>query len=77
MKVELTKDWCTNMAQLEDDAAERWWTAARDAEKRAQRVPLDPMDVEELWDRANADDAADEVHHAFARLLERAHGIGA
>ena len=31
----------------------------------------------ELWDRANADDAADEVHHAFARLLERAHGIGA
>ena len=24
MKVELTKDWCTNMARLEDDAAERW-----------------------------------------------------
>jgi len=35
------------------------------------------VDVEELWDKANADDAADEVHHAFARLLERAHGIGA
>ena len=57
--------------------AHTWWTAARDSEKRAQRVPLDPMDVEELWDRANADDAADEVYHAFARLLERAHGIGA
>ena len=24
MKVELTKDWCTNMARLEDDASERW-----------------------------------------------------
>lgn len=42
-----------------------------------ERTPLDPLDVEELWDRANADDAADEVHHAFARLIERAHGIGA
>lgn len=39
--------------------------------------PLDPLDVEEMWGRANADERADEVHHAFARLLERAHGIGA
>ena len=39
--------------------------------------PLDPLDVEEMWDQANADERADEVHHAFARLVERAHGIGA
>ena len=38
--------------------------------------PLDPLDVEEMWDQANADERADEVHHAFARLVERAHGIG-
>ncbi len=57
--------------------ARTWWEAAQTYAKQAQRTPLDPLDVEELWDRANADDAADEVHHAFARLLERAHGIGA
>ena len=56
--------------------ARTWWEAAQTYAKQAQRTPLDPLDVEELWDRANADDAADEVHHAFARLLERAHGIG-
>lgn len=54
-----------------------WSKAAETYAKQAQRTPLDPVDVEELWDKANADDAADEVHHAFARLLERAHGIGA
>lgn len=53
-----------------------WSKAAETYAKQAQRTPLDPLDVEELWDKANADDAADEVHHAFARLLERAHGIG-
>lgn len=57
--------------------ARTWWEAAQTYAKQAQRTPLDPLDVEELWDRANADDAADEVHHAFARLLERAHRIGA
>lgn len=56
--------------------ARTWWEAAQTYAKQAQRTPLDPLDVEELWDRANADDAADEVHHAFARLLERSHGIG-
>ena len=54
-----------------------WSKAAETYAKQARRTPLDPLDVEELWDTANADDAADEVHHAFARLLERAHGIGA
>lgn len=39
--------------------------------------PLDPLDVEELWDVANADPYVDEVHQAFARLIERKHGIGA
>ena len=57
--------------------ARTWWEAAQTYAKQAQRTPLDPLDVEELWDMANADDAADEVHHAFARLLERAHRIGA
>ncbi len=57
--------------------AHTWSKAAETYAKQAQRTPLDPVDVEELWDKANADDAADEVHHAFARLLERAHGIGA
>lgn len=42
----------------------------------ATMEPLDPLDVEEMWDQANADERADEVHHAFARLVERAHGIG-
>jgi hypothetical protein len=56
--------------------AHTWSKAAETYAKQAQRTPLDPLDVEDLWDRANADDAADEVHHAFARLLERAHGIG-
>ena len=57
--------------------AHTWSKAAEAYAKQAQRTPLDPLDVEELWDKANADDTADEVHHAFARLLERAHGIGA
>lgn len=39
--------------------------------------PLDPLDVEELWDVANGDPYVDEVHQAFARLIERKHGIGA
>lgn len=56
--------------------ARTWREAAKTYAKQAQRTPLDPMDLEELWDEANADHAADEVHHAFARLLERAHGIG-
>jgi hypothetical protein len=60
------------------------WHAAANAQLRAmhaalheaQREPRDPLEIEELWDAANADETADEVHHAFARLLERAHGIG-
>ena len=57
--------------------ARTWWEAAQTYAKQAQRAPLDPLDVEELWDKANADDSADEVHHTFARLLERSHGIKA
>lgn len=38
--------------------------------------PLDPLDVEELWGVANGDPYVDEVHQAFARLIERKHGIG-
>lgn len=52
------------------------------------RQPLDPLEVEELWDKANEEwgasltDAAEpfrgeDAFHHFARLLERAHGIGA
>lgn len=57
--------------------AHTWRTAARDAEKRAQRVPLDPIDIEELWDEVMADPSTDEPHQEFARRIERRHGIGA
>lgn len=56
--------------------AHTWWTAARDAEKRAQRVPLDPLDIEEMWDEVTGMDV-DDWHQEFARRIERRHGIGA
>lgn len=56
--------------------AHTWWTAARDAEKRAQRVPLDPLDIEEMWDEVTSMDV-DDWHQEFARRIERRHGIGA
>jgi len=48
----------------------------------AEKTPRDPLEIEELWDEAHEQwnqakgDHAD-VHEIFARLLERAHGIGA
>lgn len=54
--------------------AHTWSKAAEHYAKPLQ--PLDPLDVEELWDVANADPYADEVHHEFARLLQRKLGIG-
>ena len=56
--------------------AHTWWTAARDAEKRAQRVPLDPLDIEEMWDEVTSMDVHD-WHQEFARRIEQRHGIGA
>lgn len=56
--------------------AHTWWTAARDAEKRAQRAPLDPLDIEEMWDEVTSMDV-DDWHQEFARRIERRHGIGA
>lgn len=56
--------------------AHTWWTAARDAEKLAQRVPLDPLDIEEMWDEVTSMDV-DDWHQEFARRIERRHGIGA
>ena len=56
--------------------AHTWWTAARDAEKRAQRVPLDQLDIEEMWDEVTGMDV-DDWHQEFARRIERWHGIGA
>ena len=56
--------------------AHAWWTAARDAEKRAQRVPLDTLDIEEMWDEVTGMDI-DDWHQEFARRIERRHGIGA
>lgn len=66
--------------------AHTWSKAAEHYAK--PREPLDPMEVEELWDKANEEwgasltDAAEpfrgeDAFHHFARLLERAHGIGA
>ena len=48
----------------------------------AQKTPRDPLEIEELWDEANElrqkyDEYGPEVYELFARLLERAHGIGA
>jgi hypothetical protein len=48
----------------------------------AEKTPRDPLEIEELWDEAHEQwnqakgDHAD-VHEIFARLIERAHGIGA
>lgn len=56
--------------------AHTWWTAAQDAEKRAQRVPLDPIDIEEMWDEVTSMNV-DDWHQEFARRIERLHGIGA
>ncbi len=65
---------CETERQTLAREAHAWRTAARDALKPPQ--PLDPLDVEELWDAVNADPYVDEVHQAFARLVEKAHGIG-
>jgi FtsZ-binding cell division protein ZapB len=60
--------------------AHTWSKAAEHYAKPPQ--PLDPLDVEELWDEAHTQwnqakgDHAD-VHEMFARLIERKHGIGA
>lgn len=45
----------------------------------AEKTPRDPLEIEELWDQANELATAEgpEPHELFARLLERAHGIGA
>jgi hypothetical protein len=48
----------------------------------AAKMPRDPLEIEELWDEAHerwnqAKGDHAEVHEIFARLLERAHGIGA
>ena len=44
----------------------------------AEKTPRDPLEIEELWDEANELATGDgpEPHELFARLLERAHGIG-
>ncbi len=44
----------------------------------AEKAPRDPLEIEELWDEANelATGKGPEPHELFARLLERAHGIG-
>lgn len=44
----------------------------------AEKAPRDPLEIEELWDEANELATGDgpEPHELFARLLERAHGIG-
>lgn len=47
----------------------------------AEKTPRDPLEIEELWDEANElreeyDEYGPEVYELFARLLERAHGIG-
>jgi hypothetical protein len=82
-------------AQTLEDAVQRqalareahtWSKAAEHYAK--PRQPLDPLEIEELWDKANEEwgasltDAAEpfrgeDAFHHFARLLERAHGIGA
>ncbi len=63
-----------------------WSKAAEHYAKPLQ--PLDPLEVEELWDKANEEWGAsltdstepfrgEDAFHHFASLLERAHGIGA
>ena len=47
-----------------------------------EKTPRDPLEIEELWDEAHellqqGGDHGPEVHELFARLIERAHGIGA
>ena len=59
-------------------------TLARDvrgALSTAQKTPRDPLEIEELWDQAHelleqGGEHGPEVHELFARLIERAHGIG-
>lgn len=46
-----------------------WWN------RRVGGVPMDPLDIEEMFDAAS--DADDEVHVRFARMIEKHHGIGA
>lgn len=47
----------------------------------AEKTPRDPLEIEELWDQANEQCGSavcgPDAHEVFARLLERAHGIGA
>ena len=81
-------DWATarmDALEAENAALKReahtWGKAAETYAKQGQRVPLDPVDVEDLWDKAHeqwneATGNHADVHEMFARLIERAHGIG-
>lgn len=53
-----------------------WSKAAETYAKQAQRTPLDPIDIEEMWDEVSNMDV-DDWHQEFARRIERRHGIGA
>jgi len=64
--------------------AHTWSKAAEHYAK--PRQPLDPLEIEELWDKANEEWGAsltdatepfrgEDAFHHFARLIERAHGI--
>lgn len=41
--------------------------------RRPELVPMDSLDIEELFDAAA--DADEEVHHRFARMIEKHHCI--
>lgn len=46
-----------------------------------EKTPRDPLEIEELWDEAHelleqGGEHGPDVHMMFARLIERAHGIG-
>lgn len=66
----------SRMREDNERLAREAYTWSKAAEHYAKPLhPLDPLDVEELWDVANADPYADEVHQEFARLLQRKLGI--
>jgi hypothetical protein len=58
--------------------AHTWSKAAEHYAK--PRQPLDPIDIEDMWDEANQmcdrDGNNEDAHMVFARLLQRTLGIG-
>ena len=81
-------DWLHKWANQDDGEPETQWHEGYEAARRVvqihltappQRKPLTEEEIRDLWSwamTAEAERTATTQQHAFARAIERAHGIG-